>query len=541
MNVKLLLADDEWIIRDGIANKIDWSAMNIDIVGAVENGLDALAILKREGVDILVTDIRMPQMDGIRLAEEARKLQPNIKIVILSGYEEFAFAKRALELSVLKYLLKPFTRKELEAAVLEAKGEVETLRQVDERLQTAMSTLEISFPLLRERYLNLWVAGQIAPADIQSRLQTIQLELKGDHFAVLITEPDEVGDRSPTETENAINKELLPVVVGDEIERYMNACGKGVTFHGNHDHIVTILHDLHAQGADEVFEWAEKLRRHIHDKFGITVCVGVGGLKPGYAGVVDSYKEAREAIVYRFLVGKNTVIPVELIQLHPYPAWAGISDEHASIIAAIRSGEEERIREQLNAIFEQLRAAKGLSISDIKLYITEFVAKILMHSLQSGLRLKDIYGRDYNPYAAISHYKTMDDLHQGLAVLLSDISRYILDNRGGKKRRMIDVAIEYIHANYRDEDLSINALSDQLRVHPSYFSRLFKQEVGSTFTDFLTKVRIDKAKEYLGDASLRISEITFLVGLKDPFYFSTLFKKHVGVSPTEFREQRYDP
>lgn len=122
MNMKLLLADDEWIIRDGIANKIDWSSLNIDIVGAVENGMEALTILKRECVDILVTDIHMPLMDGIRLAEEAKKIHPAIKIVILSGYEEFEFAKRALELSVMKYLLKPFTRKELEAAVMQAKA-----------------------------------------------------------------------------------------------------------------------------------------------------------------------------------------------------------------------------------------------------------------------------------------------------------------------------------------------------------------------------------------------------------------------------------
>lgn len=539
MNMKLLLADDEWIIRDGIANKIDWSSLNIDIVGAVENGMEALTILKRECVDILVTDIHMPLMDGIRLAEEAKKIHPAIKIVILSGYEEFEFAKRALELSVMKYLLKPFTRKELEAAVMQAQGEVETMRKVENRLQTAMSTLEKSFPLLRERYLNLWVSGRIAPDDIPARLQTINVQLTGQQFAVMITEPDDIGTASGSPVEGAINKELLPVVVGDEIERYLSVCGKGVTFYGDHDHIVTILHDLRDQAAEEVFEWAEKLRQHIRDKCGITVCVGVGGLKHGVAGVSDSYKEALEAIKYRFLVGNNSVIPLELIHPNPNPAWSGLSDEHANrIIAAIRSGKEEEIRLHLSAFFGQLREAKSMGISEIKLYVTEFAAKVVTHSLQTGLRLKELYGRDYDPYTAISNYKTMDDLHRGLLSLSLDMSRYMIDSRGGRKRRMIDVAIEYIHEHYGAEDLSINTLSDHLRVHPSYFSRLFKQEVGSTFTDFLTKVRIDKAREYLCDASLRISEITFMVGLKDPFYFSTLFKKHVGVNPTEFREQR---
>ncbi|MBE9915106.1 response regulator [Paenibacillus donghaensis] len=533
--MKLLLADDEWIIRDGIANKIDWSSLGIKIAGAAENGEEALGILKKESVDILVTDILMPQMDGIRLAEEARKLHPNIKIIILSGYEEFEFAKRALELSVMKYLLKPFTRKELEEAVLQARGEVESMRKVEEHLQTALSTLEKSFPLLRERYLSLWVAGKITPSDIPARLQTIHLKLLGRHFAVMITELDDI---ESIPSESAVNKELLPVVVSNEIERFMGDYGKGITFHGDHDRIVTIVHDLQEEAPDERFEWAEKLKQHIQDKFGITVSVGVGGLKEGYEGVADSYKEALEAIEYRFLVGRNTVIPVELIHPHPSTVWPGTSDKHANrITAAIRAGDEREIREHLNEFFQQLREAARLSISDIKLYSIEFAAKIVMSSLQSGLRLKDVYGREYDPYAAILQYKTMDDLHRGLASLLLDISHYFLDSRGSKKHRMIDFAIRYIQENYSVENLSINTLSDQLRVHPSYFSRLFKQEVGLTFTDFLTKVRIDKAKQYLGDASLRVSEITFMVGLKDPFYFSTLFKKHVGKNPTEFREQ----
>lgn len=152
--MKLLIADDEALIRDGIRNHIDWGKYGIEIAGVEENGLAALRVLEKEPIDILVTDIRMPRMDGIELSREARRRYPNIKIIILSGYEEFEFAQQALELSVMKYLLKPFTRPELEEAVVQAKEEVDSMRRAERRMSVTMDQLRRSLPLLRDRYLN---------------------------------------------------------------------------------------------------------------------------------------------------------------------------------------------------------------------------------------------------------------------------------------------------------------------------------------------------------------------------------------------------
>ncbi|MDF2921872.1 MAG: two component transcriptional regulator, AraC family [Paenibacillaceae bacterium] len=540
MNMRVLLVDDERIIREKIAGKMDWPSLRLDFAGSAENGLEALEMLRRDYADILITDIHMPLMNGIQLAEEARRLYPHIKIVFLSGYEEFRFAKRAMELSVMKYVLKPFTKRELEEAILQARDEAEAMRQEERRLQAAMSILETSFPLLRERYLNLWVSGRMAAGDVPAKLQMLQLPLDGERYCVLIIEPDQ-----PEESlfggkmEPAVGKGLLSVLIEREVERYVSDSSKGVSFHSEHDQIVVILQHAEEHAADEtVFDSIDQLRQRILEACRVTVSIGVGGVKSGYAGVPESYKEAREAIEYRFLIGRNAVIPVDLIHLHPSQVWSGFPDEYPDrIIAAIRSGAVAELKQSLNAFFERLRQARGLSITDMRLYVTECTARIITQSLQTALRLKDMYGKDYNPYEAIAQYKTMDEAEQGLMTLLSDISRYILDSRGGRKNKLIEIAAAFIHEHYQMENISINVLSAELQVHPTYFSRLFRQETGSTFTEYLMKVRMEKAKEYLSGTALRVSEVAFAVGVKDPFYFSTLFKKHTGMNPTEFREQ----
>lgn len=535
--MKLLIVDDEFLIRDGIQNKINWSDFGIEVVGSAENGEAALDVLKKEAVDILVTDIRMPKMNGLELSREARKLYPNIKIILLSGFEEFEFAKQALELSVMKYLLKPFTRKELEEAILQAMDEVKSMQRVEHQLVITMDRLQRSLPLLRERYLNEWVSGQLSAEELHGKLQMVDIQPGDGSFAVIVTVLDEAEQISPLHA-SANHSDVLSLLLVEDIPQWIGS-GQGHTFQSVKGAIVTILDGL--RDAEEGYKTAEIIKDRARQALGLTVSVGLGRLKPGSEGVAESYREALEAVEYRFLVGKNSIIPCDLITFNGSSKWTGIPDDLAeTIISAIRTGKRDEMRAGLSLLFNTLKTGQRLSISDIKICMTEFLAKVLTDLLQTGVRLKDIYAKDvkeYNPYSAIADYKTIDDLQQGLGLLFGDLSGYILDRRGGKKRQMIELALDYIHSHYQEEDLSIYAVSEKLYINPTYFSRLFKQEVGCTFTDYLTKTRLEGAKQWLKGSSHRVSEIAFMVGFKDPFYFSTLFKKQVGMNPTEFREQ----
>ena len=535
--MKLLIADDEALIRDGIRNHIDWGKYGIEIAGVEENGLAALRVLEEEPIDILVTDIRMPRMDGIELSREARRRYPNIKIIILSGYEEFEFAQQALELSVMKYLLKPFTRPELEEAVVQAKEEVDSMRRAERRMSVTMDQLRRSLPLLRDRYLNDWISGRLPPEEIPGRLKSVDLDPGPGRYAVTVTAIDDSEQALPLADRGGSRTDLLSVLLLEEISGDLKAAGNGVAFQGRNGETIAVLSGLeHSNG---LYAFAEAVREKARTSFELTVSVCLGGLKEVLADVALSYREALEAMDYRFLVGKDSIVPYDLIHFHSQGTWNGIpADLTDRLIAAVRAGREDQTRGELDRLFEALRNLQGAGHSDVKSHVTEFVSGALTQLISSGTRLKEIYGKEYNPYASILAAKTIDELKLLLETMFLDLSRYILDKRGDKKRRVIEQAVEYIHANYSREDLSFNGLSERLGMNPTYFSKLFKQETGSTFTDYVTKARHDRAKRDLKETTLRVSEIAFGVGFRDPFYFSTLFKKHTGLNPTEYRDVR---
>jgi len=541
--MKLLIADDEALIRDGIRNCIDWGRYGIDIVGAADNGLAALGMLEREPADILVTDIRMPKMDGIELSKEAKKRYPNIKIIILSGYEEFEFAQQALELSVMKYLLKPFTRPELEAAIVQAKEEVESMRQAERRLYVTMEQLRRSLPLLRDRYLNDWVSGRLPPGDISGKLQSVDVEPGAGRYAVAVTVIDDAGPDAATGSDlgalRAVDggADLRSVLLLEDVAERLKEAGSGVAFQGRQGEIVAVLSGL--ADADGLYAFAERIREQARADYGLTVSVCLGGLKEHPAEVAQSYREAVEAIDYRFLVGPDSVVPYDFIHWREPEDWPGIPGEFADRMAsAIRTGREDLVRAELDRLFDMLKKLQSRGHADIKVNATEFTAGVLTLVISSGSRLKEMYGKEYNPYAAIMEARTIDGLARELESLFLDLSRYVRDRRGDRKRRVVEQALEYVHANYSREELSFQQLSEYLEMNPTYLSKLFKQETGTTFTDYLTKVRLDRAKRDLRATSLRVSEIAYSVGFRDPFYFSTLFKKHTGLNPTEFRDLR---
>ncbi|WP_158289501.1 response regulator [Paenibacillus flagellatus] len=551
--VKLLLADDERIIRDGIRSHMDWERLGIELVGAAENGKEALDMLKSGPVDILLTDIHMPYMDGIQLCREARKLHPNIKIVVLSGYEEFEFAKQALEFAAMKYMLKPFTSRELEAVVLQAKQEVNGYRRAESTLQLTMKRLQESLPLLRENVLTRLVEGRMGEREARQRLESLEIGLSGDRFAVWIVEPE--ADPAPpagAPPGGSGAGELHLLMLRDEIEAYMRNRKRALVFGGLNAGVVCIVEadgddgsgrecGIEGGGAgagDSLFDLADRLKAHVLDTLHLSVSIGLGGVKDGLEGVAESYREAAEALEYRFLIGDASVIPVDYINFTSEPGLTAVPDKHIErLTTAVRLGNKAGIRGELDAVFAAVRAHPGTPIGDIKLYMKEFLALSLRQLLQSGVRLKEMYGKEFDPYSAVDHYRTMDDMQRGIRTLFAELADFVRDKRGNKTRSVIRRAVEFIDAHYKIEDLSINRLSEELQMNTSYFSRLFKQETGCTFTEYLARTRVEKAKRLLRETTMRVSEITFEVGLKDPFYFSTLFKKVTGQNPTEYRER----
>lgn len=533
--VRLLVADDELIIREGIRSGIEWHRLGISLIGAAANGRAALELLQREPADILLTDINMPVMDGIELCRQARRLYPNLKIIVLSGYEEFEFAKQALEVSAMKYILKPFTREELEETLVDAASDIRRHMDMESDRELAMARLQESLPLLVENVLNRLVEGRIEPAEAVFKLQQLDIVLGNGLFVVLIVEQDQ--QTSGEEQSMRSGSGLMTVMMKDVLREALGDRHPGVVFSGLSDHAVCILRLERQELYEDVLDLAEALKSRLMQMLQVTVSIGVGGFKQGTAGIRESYREALESLQYRFLIGRGAVIPIEQINLGGGGDYFSIPDGYADrLVLAVRYGNTQGIRGEVDALMDYMKSHAGARTVELKLAVKELVSLVLRQLVQSGNRLREHMGGDFDPYRLIDGYPTMEDMQRGLSGLLLDISSYIHDKRSNRLRIAIRQAVQFINSHYHLEELSINMLSEELKMNTSYFSRLFKQETGATFTEYLTRVRIDKAKELLRTTTKRISEITYEVGLKDPYYFSTVFKKYNGVNPTEYRE-----
>lgn len=532
MSIKLLAVDDEPIILNGIKNYVKWDRLGIQLIGAEANGIKALETLKNNPVDILVTDINMPYMNGIELSREAKKLYPDIKIILLTGYEEFEYARQAIDIGALKYLLKPFTRLELEETIRIAKEQLEERIRLEEDISLLKKRVEKSFPLLKERYLNRLITGELTE-NISLTLSSVEIELRAKMFSVILIQIDdktEFNKLSIKATEKDIINAYMKEIIYDSLKTNSNS----LIFNSYDGKTVCIFSDYNEEA---VVEFAEKIRAYVKATYGITVSIGLGKAYEGLGNIYKSYEEAKEALEYRFLLGDNSIIPIEYINFSADTSTEKTASINASeLISAVKSGDKASVRHLLKCFSDEIQNNKGISIVDIRLDLKQLVSRIILELLQSTARLKDIFSEDYDPYSQIDSYETLQEMCEGVESFLNSISSFIIDKRGNKKRSIIEKSLDFINSNYHEYELSINEVSEYISMNTSYYSRLFKQEMGITFTEYINKLRVEKAKMLLKNSVLRVSEISYKIGFKDPFYFSTIFKKYTGVNPTEYRE-----
>ena len=536
--LKVFLVEDEIVMREGIKNNIDWKSEGFEFVGEASDGELAYPLIQKTKPDILITDIKMPFMDGLELSRLVRQELTDTKIIIISGYDEFEYAKEAISIGIKDYLVKPIAG----AKLLEAVKKVGRIVEEEQQQRLFLQTFE------KERLENIHLAKQKIFRSLASGKKSV---------GELLKEAREVGLDLAA---NRYNIVLLQIFAGGEVEGYseeQNAAAQAVEDMteglpgvlmvelGIEGWAFIIKETEEERSLEQILgEFVKKLRSVIGGYTDIEYFAGVGKTVGRLSELNRCFEEANRAFSYRYLMKRNQII-YSRDQMK-----GGFTDEELKLSSLdvvkmdrkiveqfLKTGLKSDIRHFVDEYFVSLGTSNIQSLL-LRQYVTMDVFFAAVSMLESiGYGTQDLVERCGDFQSMTTIFSTVGQTQEYLQKVL-DAAIELRETVSQKKySSLLKDARAYIEQNYDNEDISLNTVAASVNLSPNHFSMIFNQETGQTFIEFLTYVRMEKAKELLRSSSMKMSEIANAVGYKDAHYFSYLFKKTQDCTPREFRSQ----
>lgn len=536
---RIILVDDEEEVRQSIIKKIDWEDAGFSVVGDAENGQEALEKVEALEPDVILTDIRMPYMDGLSLAERVRQRYPSIKIVIFSGYDEFEYAKQAIKLNVTEYILKPVNVEELTAILKRIKSNLDEEIEQKRNVSLLRENYRRNLPILREQFLNELVGGTASSQNMEERLMEYHIPLAGAKKWVAAAidigkEALGAGRELPLHRE----RDLIPISVkqlfGEKLEQYCR-CAVFTSSRASGSELALIAAIDGENSQTGLIDVLGDICKEIRKILEVPVTVGIGHSCQDLKDIGGSYKSAMDALGYKAIVGAGGTIYINDVE----PVSSGLlrfdSRAEAALMAAVKFGPREQIEEAVRAVVDKMIDAK-VHFSQCQAYMLSISSSMIQMIQQYELDITQLSEGDAaDTFAIIPKMVKVEDFSRWLLSMALHINQAMNQERDNTMKQVIQKAKEYIMENYQDPDLSVEKICRQLHLSPAYFSTMFKKETGQAYIAYLTQVRLDKAVELLNKTDDKTYVIAAKVGYQEQNYFSYVFKKRFGVSPTKFR------
>lgn len=532
---KLIVIDDEEEVREGLRDFIPWHELGFQFLGAADNGLAALQMTEELHPDVVLCDINMPIMDGLEFAEIVASRFPKVRIMFLTGYDEFEYAQKAIKLKAIDFLLKPLTPGELEDAFRSLKEKLVRESQEKQDLILLKQKLQESIPILKERYLHQWASGRIPFAEISRRLASVGLHLRGEDWACFVMDIKEK-DVHPFRED----PDLLTFAIANVSEEFLrDRMKEGHLFVNALNQPVAIVscdRESMIEAQRQMIDTAYALQRVIQSIIKVNVTIGVGGLVPPM-NLAKSYGEAQRALDYRFLLDGNDVLYIHDVERNNQDfASERLVSLQSTITNQLKVATLEEVDRWVDQYFFELTAS-GLEPEVCKVYVMELVA-LLSRTYQEPFAA--LFGKGegaLHPLLFILQCKHLHEMKGLVQAWCKEIVTAMSNRRESFYEQTVRQTLDFIQAHYDEEKCSIQMICDHLHISPSYFSYIFKKITGETFTEYVTGLRLQKARELLRTTSLKTYEVAEKVGFNNIHYFSTVFKKNVGVTPSDYRKR----
>ena len=534
---RIILVDDEEEVRKGIIRKIDWEALGFQVVGDAENGQDALEKIEQLEPDVVMTDIRMPYMDGLTLTSWIRQKYPSVKVLIFSGFDDFEYAQQAIKLNVTEYILKPVNVEELTRILNSVREnldqEIEQRRDVDRLRESYLSSL----PILRELFLNDMVRGNMPAENIRQKLEEYKIDILGAEkwLTAVINVENEASEESGLTLHQ--EKELIPISVKSLLEDNLKDYCRFTAF--NSAVGVTLIAAVDGEREqtsliDLLGDVCKEIRRILQ----VTVTIGIGYFSRELKQLPAAYQSAVDALGYREIVGTGKTIYINDMEPVSRGKLQLETRDEADLIAVVKFGTREKIEAAAKNFAARMEGAR-VHMRQLQVYQMSIINCLIRLMQQQDLELGAMFGTDEMYGKVIYGNMKPEEFASVITEVGCRMNEAMNRERDKTAKKVILEAKQYILDHYQDPELSVDVMCRQLHMSPAYFSTVFKRETGQTYIAYLTEVRLDKAVELLNTTDDKTYVIAQKVGYQEQNYFSYVFKKRFGISPTKFRGSQH--
>jgi two-component system response regulator YesN len=541
---KLILAEDEEDVREGIISQIDWEKYGFEVVDQAENGREAAESIDRLLPDVVVTDIQMPFMNGLQLAEWIRSRHPNTKIIILTGFDEFEYAQRAIKLQIDEYILKPFSSQELVDVLLKVKATIEAEIAEKENVFVLSEHYRKSLPVLREQFLSSLVSRRLTLTEIEEKSAEYGILLNGQLFQSSVISVDYIRREGSSKTQDGRpvslrdtgdrNLQLFAVLnIAEEI-CLKHDFGK-VFIHRDDVVLLSVSPEKEeTEITGKTLAVLEEIRQNVQRFLKLTVTSGAGTVCHSPALLFNSFGDALQALDYRLILGNNRVIWIEDVESRSMQMLDYDELTQQSLIRTIKLGTVQELTDVVDGLFAGLDIAQ-VSTQDYQIFLLEIITSILRVAKEAGSETAELFGSGLSSLTDMNKFNNVEEAKQWIINLCTRIMDSIALERQSSYKQLIDQAKEYIRSHYGESDISIGKVCSHLHISTGYFSSIFKKEMKMTFVSYLLQIRLEAAKELLRSTELKAFEIAEKIGFADPNYFSFCFRKKYGFSPKEYK------
>ncbi|TYP69161.1 response regulator transcription factor [Paenibacillus methanolicus] len=532
---EILIVDDHTHLVDSLAIALPWEQMGIANVYKAYSGEEALELLNYRSVDIVVTDIQMNGMTGLELIARINEKWKNTKAVIITGYDEFQYAKEALQQQVCDYLLKPVSNEELE----------QTLRHLIERIteegkelldqQKFAYRFRESLPKLREMFLFDLLSGKKYPrSDLQDKLQLYGLPFDAEREAILVCMRVEE-DYANTDL---YSLSLIEYAMFNIVEEVFSKRFHVMYCKDSHDYLIFLVQAKPMEAADTdsaaTIEDLARLSQHqikLYLKSKASLVLSSWGEFP--ADVLSMYHAALS--VYTDYIGYQTESFFHVTQQKEAPDIRPLAELYRSqtFMELIDIEQWTAFENKLTRIFDELeRTGGGAREYGVEIYVTLLQAySYYLH--KKGKRIFEVFGRDIEKMLRMDASWSVDPLKEWAFASFVQIKAYSDSRSDNIRSGLMERIRRFIQKNVKD--ITLQAVADHVHLHPVYVSNLFKQETGENFSNYVLRLRMERAVELLKDTDWKIVQVAHEVGYQKPQYFIKLFKSHYGLTPQEFK------
>lgn len=520
----VLLVDDEMLDLEGMRQFVPWNELGMEVVETANNAFTACDILEQHPIDILVSDVSMPNMSGLELARIAMEKKPDIRVIFVSGYQDFSYVKQALSLKAYSYVLKPMDDNELIAALQKVRQDLDDERKRRDAEEAYQHMIPMAKnDLLIRLFEGEWEGGQ---AGMLKLVRSYGLDKLEWPVRVAVLELDYLNWSQDTEnlSQHVLSKNFLCEVNKIGQKHGMPHCCKVSS------HRIVLLIQEHGMGA-----LMEEMYAAIRANFPVTMTVGVGEPMFALEQLHISYRQAMEAVDGKMFIGKGNLIMYETVSREPGMIDARTLDIRMdALFTAMTEYELVLIYDEIEKLFQSVsRLRSKFTIHNLAMYI---IWKLDQQLKDIEENLFEILGMELHNLDILLQFDTINDIRSWLVRKTFEISEHLRSKSSPVNNRLIREIIQTMKDRL-NENITLKDIAQQFSFSPNYLGFLFKEETGKAFSEVLIQLRMERACELLREPTAKIYEIASKVGYRYLPYFSRQFKEAYGMTPMEYRKR----